>query len=1607
MAYGYSIKNRNNKKSRTKTRQMEPRLVLASLAMAAGIFAYPFGAEASTITPKDASDAAKIQQAGNVYNIDPQKVNGDFAYNRFSAFSLDAGHIANLKFGGADALANLVKSRIDINGTVNAIKGNAIDGHLYFLSPEGIAVGATGVINAGQFTGIVPTQTAFDTLYNANSITLNDVTALTSYANNKTVDVSGQINTHSGVMLGAGVINIKDGAKLQSTKDLNFKDLVNTGSTSAGLANLTASNGTGGDIILTAKQESDVKDTKTVKGNDGKEKTEANAIRWSGRSTDLSAAVNIGKDATTKGVKIASSDGAVKLTAESASTYEDSTPMSLTDTLKDVILGEDKTFLDGPIKKLAGKEAGANKYLFVNYSGKKNKSSVNIGEKSAITGNNIEIAATSTLDLKQSIAVPTGEGKKDSEGKTVASGSKVITAVAVSRVYNNADVVIDGNLTATGADAETGDGIKIAANADTKAALAATGNGGDGNAVAVGVAVLTGDTKAKVTVNAPTNATALSAAQGKVSIESATKSDVDVKANVVGASSYVVSNVGVANYDTSADAIVNRAVTAGAVDVKAENRIDGLKMTVDNQAQKTPGGDAGKSAPETSDAEKTQDNKDATDEKNKGDAGKSEDEKQSEKKSIDPTNAVKDASKDVDAKNDEKTKDAAGADGKGGAQDVKDKVNGTNDGGDNDKQNSAFGLGTAVGVVSNTNDANVTIGKNAAITATAVDKSETANGAVNVDAKTIMQASAEKEDSFRLSVKNGQANANVEIGAAVLVSNVKNNATVLLDSDGSKSAQIKGGAVSLDAVSGMGKYKTTQPKKDDEGKDTKETEEVEKTSTLSYAVSAEGKADEDTPATVALDGTVGINTLKNNAIVLLGQKSKVDGSAVKLSSDATTGAEGTYGATEENSKVGIGGTVGLQNIRGNSLVMAGKGAAITGTESFEASAGNAMDLKNEVKNSGQGDSIGVSGMVALSYGDSNSVVSLDDEANIATGFATITSTNSTNIDNSARSEATGEGTKAFGLGVGIVNYDVNSLAMVADNGSGITAPSAGTTDADKAAKKIYEDAALARKIAGDTLAGKLGAKTTGGAKGTITTGGIVGAAITTGMIQNDAKAKVSSAPKEEEDGDDKKDSEKWTKWSGKGEEGAKDAKKNADNLENDTQTSQNESAAPTVGETPQTNNATGAMGEASREADPDGTNNEGDVGAAPAAANSAGASIGVEGSVALTFLGGRTDAVLDNVTVKNGTDAEPAPVLAASLSATDFLGSITLGGTDTKHSLKEGSGAKVGIGGTFAMNSAGRDVDSLIRNSELPMALMVSNAATKIGIEVAAGMGTSVGDGDGVNVNGAGVVYYNKAKQDIHALMLNDNVTGASVSNEATSTDFQIAGGLSGIKGGGANTNVGVGGAVAISNLENNLASGIVGGNYTVFSSVDVQAQKGTTQINGALAGTKGGYGFEGAFAYGSAKNTTRAYIEGATVTGLPGSAVNVKAGEVPVVKTQEQLKKEKSETDAKIDSSIDSDPNAKLKTNTYTQIDSGTKTKAKTELKKQADDAADKEAKTQAENKKTLEDTGLDTTGKSYLNTESASSSLDADDKKTDEGKIADDAAKDEDDAKDELGQN
>ena len=139
------------------------RNVLLSLTMAMGL-TLPQQAEASEIITKD---GANVASGSGVHNIYAQDINGDLAISRYQKFNLTAGDIANLFFrknGGADVstLANFVNAKIDINGTVNAIRGGKIGGHLLFLSPNGIAVGASGVINAGQFTGIVPAKIDFD-----------------------------------------------------------------------------------------------------------------------------------------------------------------------------------------------------------------------------------------------------------------------------------------------------------------------------------------------------------------------------------------------------------------------------------------------------------------------------------------------------------------------------------------------------------------------------------------------------------------------------------------------------------------------------------------------------------------------------------------------------------------------------------------------------------------------------------------------------------------------------------------------------------------------------------------------------------------------------------------------------------------------------------------------------------------------------------------------------------------------------------------------------------------------------------------------------------------------------------------------------------------------------------------------------------------------------------------------------------------------------------------------------------------------------------------------------------------------------------------------------
>ena len=287
----------------------------------AGVLLLPVSAWATEITPASVLPADQKNTVVNnngVYNVYMQrKIANGPGVNQFDKFKLDSGNIANMHFqtksGGlkADSLVNLVKARIDVQGTVNAIKDGRIGGNLFFISPNGMAVGPKGVINAGRFVALAPSSGYFDNLWstsftnnaagnhdqNVAYAVKNDFAKFgTRYdkdeqegkeegefkatglefaegdADKKGIEIKGKINTRSGIVLGAGRIAVENGAVLKSQKDINFSGLVNTENVSgAAFSNIgmtAVTDDRSGDIILRAEAKHDFTNNPLIPGEE-------------------------------------------------------------------------------------------------------------------------------------------------------------------------------------------------------------------------------------------------------------------------------------------------------------------------------------------------------------------------------------------------------------------------------------------------------------------------------------------------------------------------------------------------------------------------------------------------------------------------------------------------------------------------------------------------------------------------------------------------------------------------------------------------------------------------------------------------------------------------------------------------------------------------------------------------------------------------------------------------------------------------------------------------------------------------------------------------------------------------------------------------------------------------------------------------------------------------------------------------------------------------------------------------------------------------------------------------------------------------------------------
>ncbi len=118
----------------------------------------------------DISGINPTQGTGH-YDIHPEFVHGDMGFRHYENFNLSQGDIANLIFlvkNGqipVEKFVNLVDNQIIINGLLNGVLSNGdIGGHAIFVSPQGMVIGASGVLNVGALTAIAPTQANYESV---------------------------------------------------------------------------------------------------------------------------------------------------------------------------------------------------------------------------------------------------------------------------------------------------------------------------------------------------------------------------------------------------------------------------------------------------------------------------------------------------------------------------------------------------------------------------------------------------------------------------------------------------------------------------------------------------------------------------------------------------------------------------------------------------------------------------------------------------------------------------------------------------------------------------------------------------------------------------------------------------------------------------------------------------------------------------------------------------------------------------------------------------------------------------------------------------------------------------------------------------------------------------------------------------------------------------------------------------------------------------------------------------------------------------------------------------------------------------------------------------
>lgn len=594
---------------------------IVSAVTAIGFVMQPVAALASTITRADKPN--ENLATGPVTNIFAEKVVGNVAINQFKEFQLDANNIANMYFGvdkdgNAGNLVNFVDSRIDINGTVNAIQNKKIGGNLFFFSSDGMAVGKTGVINAGALYVATPTENAFKDYKNLKTEDqFKTIIKEEGFANipinaSGTISVLGKVNAVNAVNLRAAKIgvgknvsenNIGDVAAGATATDasirtgvVDFKDIVNIGKVKSDLTGnaLKATKDGSGDIVLAASN--NYNDNYSMLDDFSK---------IAGAKVEAELSVANGAEVKATGNAKLSAQALNNVVVEKSDQYKENyTPSTTTNShLYGQIVTTNATVnVDGTVEatQVDITADAVNRYvsaessvlnasnvtsnivgaltanLDASYAVLNSKAEVNVGQSAEINATGSDTVSAGkvvkpALNIKANSSVEAGAGASTALLKVMnVAGTNIIPAAAVtySQTHNEAAVNIDGTLKSTG-------GTSVTALADSKVnseAKATTMDVSENpNLGDVALNITTGDNKSSVTIGKTAQMTEL---QKDVNIEAKSVNSVITKAEVsTGEKAVVATAINVTDYDSKANVNINGNVSSkdGSLSVNAEN----------------------------------------------------------------------------------------------------------------------------------------------------------------------------------------------------------------------------------------------------------------------------------------------------------------------------------------------------------------------------------------------------------------------------------------------------------------------------------------------------------------------------------------------------------------------------------------------------------------------------------------------------------------------------------------------------------------------------------------------------------------------------------------------------------------------------------------------------------------------------------------------------------------------------------------------------------------------------------------------------------------------------------------------------------------------------